>query len=338
MLFKYAKSVEVSFDRIELSIAVIQLKPFFEILNTECMFQNIDPKDHNTEKYDVKQFRYKRSLLTVKIPKKKDKGPPHPNPRFFVSVSDPDEEIQQWLKSKCLEISEGILTGRYSVLIKEIEVAVDFFTDGEKEAEKIWRYIGRHFFTKGSRAKSYKPYKTTKYVGRNGYARDGTRGRRCYLKRIRGKPACRLEAQYNRQYVRQRQITCDNLPLEIETFPIFDNLMVLHDFANKGVRSYAQALLLKQGVAPSGPGYRAALVEKEKFVRWFALGGTRGSNPAVYKQIAKLKELNKQYGLAINYRTHFEQIKTDKELTVCLVEIGKQEDLCSKRLVMLVVA
>lgn len=336
MLEKYIKQIKTSIDRLELSLPCLRLKEFLKILADDCKQLHFD-KDNEEKKYWYQHFKYKGILLTVKgmLPEKM-KLPNH-NPRFWVTVSDPNIEVQMWLKGVCRNLSRGSPKGRYSVIIKEVELAIDFYTDEKNEAEKIWRYIGKHLFIKHSRSNSYRTIKTTRYIGRNGNIRDGTKGVRCYPKTIRRKTLCRLEKQYNRQYLLERKITYESLPITAEMFLIFDNLVFLNRFLDNGVRNYARDILRKQNLSPSNSNYREELRKKEAYVRLHVLGGTRGSYPAVHKQIGKLKELNKKYDLSANYRKYFNQITADENLINCLIDIGNEEELCSKRLMMVTI-
>ncbi len=118
---------------------------------------------------------------------------------------------------------------------------------------------------------------------------------------------------------------------------IFDNLVFLNRFLDNGVRNYAKAILRKQNISPSDSNYREELRKKEAYVRLHVLGGTRGSYLAIHKQIGKLKELNKKYDLSANYRKYFNQITADENLINCLIDIGQEVELCSKRLMMITV-
>jgi len=338
MLYKYIRSAYVFIDRLEFSFPCLVLTEFLDFQSKTCALQAIDSGKHNDASYWHRHFRYQNSLITIKVPIKDDTKPSVYNPRFFVTVSDPDVVVQEWLKGVCWKFSKGGPMNRYSVLVKEVEVAIDLATDNKPGAEKVWRYMGRHLFTIGSRANSYRTIKTTRYVGRNGNARHGLRGARCYVKQINRRYVCRLEVQFNRPYLLKHQITYESLPLKPETLPVLDKIVVLKGFSDTGARNYARNILRKRGIKPSDHNYRAELGKEDACVRLLVLGGKRGANPAVHKQISKLKELNKKYGLAINYRNYFEQIVADKALINCLVDIGKEDDeLCSKRLVMIAV-
>lgn len=324
-------NITQTIDRIEVMVRRTELGRLFEFLYDNCKRQKLDTSKRNTTKYDVKHYKCLGSLITAKIPLSLRTDVPLENQWVYMSVSDADDATQELIKLLCWYL--GSTQGKPNAVIKEIEVAVDLFTESKNDAEQLWRYLGKHLFAIGSRPNSYSRVKTTRYVGRNGNIRNGARGTRCYVKQINGRYACRLEAQYNRPFLIKREITHESLPIKPESMPVLDKLVFLNSFTDRGVKNYARRILWKRGIKPTDSNYRAELRKEEAHVRHFVLGGKRGADQAVHKQIAALKELNKEYGLSINFRVYFEEIAMVKELIFCLNDIGKEEELCSKRIV-----
>ena len=101
---------------------------------------------------------------------------------------------------------------------------------------------------------------------------------------------------------------------------------------DKGVRQLAKAVLRKQNIATTDQNYTDELKSKEELVRLHIFGGKRGPKVAVHEQIERLKDLSKKFGLTVNYQKFFNEITADKELINCLIDIGREEVMCSKRL------
>lgn len=331
LMSRLVTNITQTIDRIEVMVRRAELGRLIDFLNGQCKRQKLDTSKHDTTKYDVVHHKDQDSLITTKIPLLLRTDVPLNNQWAYVSVSDPNDAVQAKIKQLCWYL--GGTKGWPNAVVKEIEVAVDLFTDSESHAEQLWRYLGKHLFTIGSRPNSYNRVKSTRYVGRNGNIRNGSHGTRCYVKEINGRYACRLEAQYNRPFLIKHKITHESLPIKPESLPVLDKLVFLHSFTDRGVKNYAKGILRKRGVMPTDSTYRTELRKEEAYVRHFVLGGKRGADQAVHKQIAALKELNKEHGLSINVRAYFEEIAMDKELIFCLNDIGKQEELCSKRIV-----
>jgi hypothetical protein len=167
--------IALTIDRIEVMVRRAEMEQLFEFLTRQCKRQKLDTSKHDTTKCDVKHYKYMSSLVTVKIPLFRIDLPLQ-SQWVYISVSDPDEVVQQWIKLMCWKL--GNTQGRPNAAVKEVEVAMDLITNGKKEAERIWRYLGKHLFTVGSRVNSYNRVKTTRYVGRKGDAEHAATLRR----------------------------------------------------------------------------------------------------------------------------------------------------------------
>lgn len=337
MLQNLIKEVKVSIDRIDISFQEELQDVLIETLNKQCLQIETGKFVSKSKKlYSYYKYKYKDSLLTLKIEILDGDKPVPIYQRAYLTVSDPTVETQGWLKSICSKLSEGKSKGRHGILVQQIEVAYDFITATKQDAEAVWRYIGQHFYMRWTRADSYRTIETTLYCGSRGDLRKGSKGSRSYVKRERGNRFCRHEGQFNRPYLRKKLIDFEDLPLDPMSFRLFDKVLILNSFSEKGLRNYSRTILRKQGVLPTMPGYAGRHRNMVKLVKRRVFGSKAGAIPRVAAQINNLKNLNRQFGLSVNYRVYFDSIKQDAELIACLVDIGQEEEGCSKRIAMVI--
>ncbi|NCB43400.1 MAG: hypothetical protein EOM59_12385 [Clostridia bacterium] len=331
------KTVSLTFDRIKLSIPLQANDCLLHWLNTCC----IDISGSNADqywpgkKYECREYLYQGCKITVtwSLPKP-DK--PAFNPRVFVTVSDPNTEVQELLKVICPTLPVGRRAWNKSVLVSEVEVAYDLYGQDQNAARLIKKFIVDRIFMRGSRKVSVHNYKGTIYIACKGYVRRGIKGIRVYVKTENRQTFCRVEVQFNKPYFKKNRITVDDLPFDPRSFNAFSFIYFLEDFSEVGVKNCSRTMLRKQGIEPSAQDYNKRHRLAASFVKKEVLGGTRGRKKSVYAQIDKLASFNRNMGISIHYMNYFNELTNIKEVIVCLGEISIVDENASKRLVMVI--
>lgn len=328
-LQKLVKSITIEIDRISFSSPTILLDRLLQCIAEKGTFLS----EYQRKKYWHKEYQIFGCLVII-TGKKFDPSKSSIHDRIYLSVSDPSKELQELLKFDLDIIAKGKDKGRDGVLIQQLEVSYDFHADSLTDVQAIKQYIDKHFVLPFTRASSYNTVKTTNYIGRNGNIRKGSKGTRCYIKTENGRTFCRFEMQFNRSYLKSNGITYNSMPFNPLHFQVFDQVNILGDFSDTGVRNLSRSILRKQGVVASDPDFSSLRGVVADYIREKVMGGSRGARKKVSTQLAELQELKKEAELSVNLKQYFPEFYHVNQLVCCLADTSYEEDGCSKRLIL----
>ena len=328
---KLVRNIIIGIDRIDFSMPLSYLDNLLSYLDKQSSHYNA---------YVNGQYWYKNYILLnhkVKVRSKiKCKCEKNIYNRVYVSVFNPDKIIQEYLKSIFDRLSGGINTGTFGIIISQIEISYDFYSNSSHDIRQIKRFIDCHLLLKFARKNSYRTVLTTDYIGRNGNIRKGAKGSRSYCKFESGRKFYRFEMQFNRAYILKRNITFFNLPLNPIDFRSFDYIDIVDNFSFRGIKNISRSILRKKCIhSTTHDDFERIHREMIDKVRFFVVGGRRGKCKKVSKQITMIKCLKKEYNLSINHKKYFTPLNDVIQLINCLADIGYKEELSSKRIILL---
>lgn len=326
---KLFTKIITGFDRIDFSIPSIYLAKVLKVLKL---------KTTKFESYIIKSYWYKKYNVAgcrITVRGIMDNGEKlYYFDRFFLSLYDPDYNVQIFLKHELLYIVRATSKDKPGILLKQVEVSFDFYPANGHTAEEIKKVIDHHLTLRYARAGSDSTFKTTNYIGCNGNVRKGSKGSRSYVKDENGKHFYRFEMQYNRPYLIKNNITFDSLPLNPQSFHVFDDVQLLDDFSVTGIRNVSRSLLRKDGITPgTDTDFSVTHQQKMDELKSQVIGKAKGRKRKVSSQLAQLKSLSKDSGLSINCKQYFQPMENITQLIRCHADIGYLEENCSKRMI-----
>lgn len=302
ILYKILK-IYKSIDRIRISIP---LRHYDKLLNqfkqesynitTKCDDRNI-----------VTTFYIKNSIITLCLPKHNDHE--SYNPRIYLQLLQPDRNIQNYVKSIIKKTCPINLTYKhFNPCITQLEIAFDIIPNDHDDINEIESFINRHTNLQYSRKNSISRISGTRYQGKDGNARLGSKGIRIYRKTIDGVERVRIEIQFNSYFLYRNKFSIDMFPLSTKQYDLFDFLELLNDFSREGVRNIARTILRKRGCTPvSDKNYLFRLnvrthVLHQYISRGFAPG--QENQTTVAEQLDRFTKVKKQKGLTVHAKKY----------------------------------
>jgi len=294
--------INVSLDRMNLSGHRKDSDIFIEKINERCTLI----KKNKKLNYYIYKFRYNNNYIQIYykiIPNYKN-----PNERFYVQLLQPDCDTQIFIYKILKKLCFNNFYKQFNPSIRAVEVAHDFFGT-EEELLELHDLFSQHLNLKHSRNGSAGWYKNTSYRGKNGNARKGYVGSRCYMKILAdGTTVCRFEVQFNGRYLSEKKFTIEDLPLTPEHFNALSHFEMLDNFSDQGIRNLAQTVLRKKGkrYVARDKGHQFKLPMMEQWLRLEIFGAWYEDDYVpVPEQIDRVKGLVKKYGLAVNPKKYF---------------------------------
>ena len=292
-----------SIDRINLNAHRNDSYLFIDKIKEECSLIKVN-KIFN---YTIYKFNYKNNYIQVYY--KIVPNPKNPNERFYVQLLQPDHDTQIFIYKILKNLCFNNFYKQFNPSIRAVEVSHDFFGT-EEELNELHAFFTQYLNLKHSRSGSVGWYKNTSYRGKNGNARKGYMGSRCYIKHLPdGTIVCRLEVQFNGRYLSEKKFTIEDLPLTPEYFNALSHFEMLDNFSDQGIRNLAQTLLRKKGkrFIARDKGHQFKLPMMEQWLRWEIFGAWHEDDYVpVPEQIDRVKRLIKKYGLKVTPKKYFQ--------------------------------
>lgn len=330
-------------DRINISIPLKYSKKFTSKFDQD--YRSVDKKP--SKRYWQKDYlmpygRVQFSSLRHDVKNR------HGFERNYTALLDATESMQVYVKDLLSYSTPGTGYGIKSPKVNQIEVSYDFYAESDADLIKIRNYVENHFILKHRRADSscyirvedkddpkYRKLEcSTFYVGRKGDIRKGNKGFRSYIKTENGKTFYRFEVQLNAGYLEKIGFTYMDLPVSPFYFQALDLIDILDDFSFIGIQKLSKAILWKQGIKVSSPGFKEQYREMFQYVSDEILGpGNRGPNRRIYSQICSHNDLRTEHDVTTNFKDYFPDLHEVRELVSCHAAIGYHEYLTSKRII-----
>ena len=296
----YIKQVDGSIDRVEISVPLNYYRPIFNKMK-------LDLGKHTTKKVKREiRRRFIRNNKRIVVKTVRTNLREQINPRFYIQLLQPETAAMQYIYKLLSTLVPLKEYSQFNPCINQLEIAWDFVPHDPCERESIKEYLGHHVHLKYSRPGSIVKFKETVYIGKGGDARKGAKGLRGYPKDKVDEKVARLELQFNRKYLRDRNITIDLLPqLFPEDFRLFDHVEFLDDFSAKGLRNIARSVLRNRG-------YSTENTRKSRFrvnvlayrFRRMIHGSVLGITNTVSEQIDRFKEIKYTKGITVAVKTY----------------------------------
>ena len=323
--------IKTTIDRISISIPIVHAEQLLARIGTTCTLTNEYNDDE--EGYWYKKYLNRDNRLTIKG-KLYEPGTENKYSRLYLSLYDPDHNIQKYLKSVLSWIYGNNYKGRNSPTVQQVEATFDFFANDEDDLQDIQEFIEHHCFLRYSRSDACNQIESTLYTGCRGDIRQGSKGIRCYIKREHGNTFYRMEFQLNRSFLLKHNITFNSLPLNPLQFQLFDFIDILEDFSETGIKNIVIAILKKKGITESGtPDFNLHYHKLVADIRSTVVGADkRKKKYSVPSQIAVLKDIRNEHTITFNHKRYFQSMDSTKQLIVCHADIGCEEENTSKHL------
>lgn len=337
-LYKYISTISPGIDRVDFSVPMLAADNVIKQLSALSQSDNslVHTSKQKPERPDKPQYWYQDYLVngdwvTVSA-KSKRKNAFDYNDRAYINLYDPKLETQQIIAQVLRDVTGGISKGIFGAIIRQLEISYDIYCNDDADCMLVHDFLHHHLVLKYAKKSSYKAYKSTDYVGKYGNIRKGVWGIRSYIKTEFGRTFCRLEFQYNRQYLLKNDITVLGMPFSPLQFESLRNIALLDNFTLKGICNLSRTVLRKSGVTESNSKDFNKLYRKMmQKISSCVLGGREQIKP-VPMQIAAVKDIAKKAGVSCNNKRYFPSLVPFLQLICCHADIGYQEEECSKRM------
>lgn len=303
-----------SIDRIKISCLVGSLKQFrWNFIGKKYLEFLSDKKTHLIECF--KKDEKKIQLIT---PIKIDSG--FINQRYYLQLMQPNAETLSYVRDIIRRVSRINMYKQFNPTINELEIAYDFLSkndDTDNVVYELHAFFHRHLYMKYSHKGSAFTKGNnlfTSYRARDEDGRGSDVESKCYIKELpfrNGKrTACRLEVLLNRNGVRDKKITLDNLSLNPRSYNVLNHFELLDNISFREITNISKSISRNKGVPftrkakhSMKTAIRANILKEKIHGSWL-----EDNFSPVPDQIDRAKEEIERYGLKINPKKYCKRL------------------------------